>query len=187
MKARFSSWKDVFVEREFHAIVVLMTTQKTKNKRKKRDEDCRQWGDHSDYLVCVHEILREQQDSCLYFVMEHMAGGSLHDYIVEKSEWKSSLSRSPVLARNYKTKHQRAFDDSETHSILFQAFRGLCHVHSLGVAHRDIKPENILLDGKKAKLADFSLARPILLEKGNHRCQTRGESCASFWKARDHS
>ena len=189
LKARFSSWKDVLVEREFHAIVVLMTTtRRTKKNQKKRDEDCRQWGEHSDYLVHVHEIIREQQDSCLYFVMEHMAGGSLHDYIVEKSKWNSSLSsRSPVLTRNCKTKHDRAFDDSETRSILFQVFRGLCHIHSLGIAHRDIKPENILLDGKTAKLADFSLARPILLEKGNRCCQTGGESCASFCYAGNHS
>ena len=178
-------------EREFQAIVVLMTTTrrtKQKQKQKKRDEECRQWGEHSDYLVSVQEILREQQDSCLYFVMEHMAGGSLHDYIVEKSEWNSSLSsRSSVLARNYKTKHDRAFDDSEIRLILFQVFRGLCHIHSLGIAHRDIKPENILLDGKTAKLADFSLARPILLEQGKRCCQTAGEGCASFCNAGNHS
>ena len=138
------------MDREFNAIVVLGEKKKQKQNRSSDNE-----MDHSDYVVRTIDICRENDD-CLYFVMELMAGGSLHDYIIEKSQW---LTQSPKPVRDRSGRYK--FDESETRSILFQAFRGLCHVHTMGFLHRDIKPENILLNGRNAKLSDFSLARPI--------------------------
>jgi len=170
LKQRFSSWKDVLNEREFQAMVALTTNQTEKNYARvttEKDEDHQNWNhSHEHYLVRVNEILREQNSS-LYFVMEHMGSGSLHDYISQKS--RQALSRSHSEQNdNY------VFDNSEIRSILFQAFRGLCHVHWKGLVHRDIKPENILLEGRKVKLADFSLARPITAK--SIRCPTTGNN-----------
>ena len=157
-------------EREFQAMVALATNQTTKNHARvttKKEKDHQNWNhSHSHYLVRVYEILREQNSS-LYFVMEHMGSGSLHDYISQKSRQALSRSHSD-LNDNY------VFDNSEIRLILFQAFRGLCHVHMKGLVHRDIKPENILLEGRKVKLADFSLARPITAK--GIRCPNTGNN-----------
>ncbi len=141
--------------------MVALTTKQTntdhgKETAGKRNKEETWNHSHSHYLVSVYEIVRER-DSSLYFVMEHMGGGSLYDYILEKSRQKSSRS---LVNRSEKSRGY-VFSNSEARLLLFQAFRGLCHVHSRGIVHRDIKPENILLEGTNAKLADFSLARPI--------------------------
>jgi len=79
------------MDREFNAIVVLGEKKKQKQNRSSNNE-----MDHSDYVVRTIDICRENDD-CLYFVMELMAGGSLHDYIIEKSQW---LTQSPKPVRD---------------------------------------------------------------------------------------
>jgi len=48
---------------------------------------------------------------------------------------------------------------------MYQLFRSLLYIHSLGVCHRDIKPQNLLLDPNSGvlKLCDFGSAK-ILVE-----------------------
>lgn len=47
---------------------------------------------------------------------------------------------------------------------MYQLFRSLAYIHSLGVCHRDIKPQNLLLDSETAvlKLCDFGSAKQLL-------------------------
>jgi serine/threonine-protein kinase len=71
-----------------------------------------------------------------YIVMELVRGGSLRRYL------------------------RRGGDPAEVLGILADLARGLAHAHAHGVVLRDVKPENILLTrGRRAKVADFGLAR----------------------------
>lgn len=51
--------------------------------------------------------------------------------------------------------------------ILYQLFKGLSYLHSLGVCHRDIKPENVLLKGSAAVICDFGSAKVLSPNEAN--------------------
>lgn len=51
--------------------------------------------------------------------------------------------------------------------ILYQLFKGLSYLHSLGVCHRDIKPENVLLKGSAAVICDFGSAKVLSSNEDN--------------------
>jgi glycogen synthase kinase 3 beta len=55
----------------------------------------------------------------------------------------------------------------EAKIILYQIFKGLSYLHSLGVCHRDIKPENILLKGSAAAICDFGSAKLLNSSEAN--------------------
>lgn len=52
---------------------------------------------------------------------------------------------------------------------MYQLFRSLAYIHSLGICHRDIKPQNLLLDPETAvlKLCDFGSAKQLLQGEPN--------------------
>ncbi|KAG7352003.1 serine/threonine protein kinase [Nitzschia inconspicua] len=141
LKRKFSSWIEVKQQREVRALKDLSASSFL----------CRRG---SDYIVQVYDIAREK-DSKLYFVMEYMEKGTLHQYLgdMAKESRKMSIaqqSAAPVIP------------ETKIRSIISQCLQGLCHVHSRGYMHRDIKPENILMGGDGlVKLADFSLARQL--------------------------
>ena len=47
---------------------------------------------------------------------------------------------------------------------MYQLFRSLAYIHSLGICHRDIKPQNLLLDPTTGvlKLCDFGSAKILV-------------------------
>lgn len=84
----------------------------------------------------LYDVL--ETETKLYMVLEHVKGGELFDYIVERGR----LPREEAL------------------KMIAQIIMALeeCHAHS--VCHRDLKPENLLLDSdKNIKVADFGMAQ----------------------------
>ena len=84
-------------------------------------------------IVAVHDFGQEGDES--YLVMEYVAGGT--------------LSKKLPMAR------EKAIP------LLIQVCDALAYAHQHGVVHRDIKPDNILLDGDRAKVSDFGIARIV--------------------------
>lgn len=52
---------------------------------------------------------------------------------------------------------------------MYQLFRSLAYIHSLGICHRDIKPQNLLLDPNTGvlKLCDFGSAKHLVKGEPN--------------------
>jgi serine/threonine protein kinase len=95
-----------------------------------------------------------------FYVMEHLAGGSLKRYYV----------------KNRHGQRQACFGYREAMRWAIQLSSALAHMHSrtTPVVHRDIKLENVLLTSTNTaeasiKLADFGLAVNLANRK---RCQT---------------
>lgn len=78
-----------------------------------------------------------------YFVMEFLAGGTLHEAV-----------------QDHEISGERAL------RLLAQVGEALHFAHSRGLVHRDVKPSNVMIDGERAKLTDFDLVRDTDLTGG---------------------
>ncbi len=73
-----------------------------------------------------------------------------------------------VVSRHY-SKAKQAIPALFCKVYMYQLFRSLAYIHSLGVCHRDIKPQNLLLDpvSGRVKLCDFGSAKVLIAGKPN--------------------
>lgn len=56
--------------------------------------------------------------------------------------------------------------EEEQKAFLSMMFRGVAHIHSIGLMHRDLKPDNLLVgDGGVLKIGDFGLCRLVQRDK----------------------
>ncbi|XP_045773927.1 glycogen synthase kinase-3 beta-like isoform X1 [Maniola jurtina] len=72
------------------------------------------------------------------------------------------------VARHY-SKDEQTIPISFIKLYMYQLFRSLAYIHSLGICHRDIKPQNLLLDPKTGvlKLCDFGSAKHLVRGEPN--------------------
>ncbi|CRK97233.1 CLUMA_CG010629, isoform A [Clunio marinus] len=72
------------------------------------------------------------------------------------------------VARQY-AKNKQTIPINFIRLYMYQLFRSLAYIHSLGICHRDIKPQNLLLDPETAvlKLCDFGSAKQLLQGEPN--------------------
>ena len=89
------------------------------------------------YVVPV--VASGEADGSLYLVMEHVDGPDLR----------------AVLRREGRLEPDRALE------LLGKVADALDAAHAAGLIHRDVKPANILIDGDRAVVCDFGLARHV--------------------------
>lgn len=72
------------------------------------------------------------------------------------------------VARHY-SKSKQTIPISFIKLYMYQLFRSLAYIHSLGICHRDIKPQNLLLDPDSGvlKLCDFGSAKHLVKGEPN--------------------
>jgi serine/threonine protein kinase len=87
-------------------------------------------------IVRVMDLIEENESAA--FVMEHIEGRTLRDYLQEKGKLK----------------------DNEIKHLFGQMLEAVGYVHEKGLIHRDIKPSNFMLDERgNIKLLDFGIAK----------------------------
>ena len=89
-------------------------------------------------IVTVHDIGQDDSTGTSFIAMEYVEGHNLKE----------------VLAQG------RPLTFGQIGEIIAQIADGLDFAHSKGIVHRDVKPANIiLLDGGRAKITDFGIAK----------------------------
>lgn len=89
-------------------------------------------------IVTVHDIGQDEPSGMSFIAMEYVEGANLKE----------------VLSQGRPLSFEQAAD------IVAQVAEGLDFAHSKGIVHRDVKPANIiLLDGNRAKITDFGIAK----------------------------
>jgi serine/threonine protein kinase len=89
-------------------------------------------------IVTVHDIGQDESSNMSFIAMEYVEGDNLKE----------------VLAQGRPLSFEQAAD------IIAQVAEGLDFAHAKGIVHRDVKPANIiLLEGNRAKITDFGIAK----------------------------
>ena len=95
--------------------------------------------EHGPNVLPVYDV--GDEDGLLYLVMPLVNGGTLKDRLVEG--------------------HGQPWSAKQALGLAQQVLAALEYAHARGFIHRDVKPSNILLEGDRAYLADFGIAKVL--------------------------
>jgi serine/threonine protein kinase/outer membrane protein assembly factor BamD (BamD/ComL family) len=102
-------------------------------------------------IVTVHDIGQDEESGMTFIAMEYVEGQNIKE----------------ILAQG------RALTFDQIGDIIAQVAEALDFAHSKGIVHRDVKPANIiLLDGGRAKITDFGIAK---IASGTANLTTTGQ------------
>ncbi len=89
-------------------------------------------------IVTVHDIGQDEPSGMSFIAMEFVEGNNLKEVLVQG----------------------RPLSFEQAADVIAQVAEGLDFAHAKGIVHRDVKPANIiLLDGNRAKITDFGIAK----------------------------
>lgn len=128
-------------------------------------------------LVAIKKVLQDKRfknrELQIMRRLEHCNIVKLKYFFYSSGEKKDEVYLNLVLeyipetvykvARQY-AKNKQTIPINFIRLYMYQLFRSLAYIHSLGICHRDIKPQNLLLDPETAvlKLCDFGSAKQLL-------------------------
>ncbi|CAM9553205.1 unnamed protein product, partial [Choristocarpus tenellus] len=115
--------------------------------------------EESPYVVRLLDVVEHQTIPCV-IVTEFLPGGNLRTFL-NNASWESG------------------YITNDGKRIILDVVGGMKFIHANEIVHGDLKCQNILLDGKKrAKVADFGLARVVKITRRSRQEKTRGRSAA---------
>lgn len=128
-------------------------------------------------LVAIKKVLQDKRfknrELQIMRRLEHCNIVKLKYFFYSSGEKKDEVYLNLVLeyipetvykVARYYAKNKQTIPINFIRLYMYQLFRSLAYIHSLGICHRDIKPQNLLLDPETAvlKLCDFGSAKQLL-------------------------
>jgi tetratricopeptide (TPR) repeat protein/predicted Ser/Thr protein kinase len=116
-------------------------------------------GDEDETNEFQQRFVREAQAAG---ILNHPAIVTVFDIGVDEASGVSFIAMEYVEGQNLKEvlAQGRPFTFQQTADIIAQVAEALDFAHAKGIVHRDVKPANIiLLDGTRAKIMDFGIAK----------------------------
>jgi glycogen synthase kinase 3 beta len=133
-------------------------------------------------LVAIKKVLQDKRfknrELQIMLRLEHQNIVKLKYYFYSSGDKKDEVFLNLVLeyipetvyrvARHH-SKNKQTIAISFIKLYMYQLFRSLAYIHSLGICHRDIKPQNLLLDPETGvlKLCDFGSAKLLIAGEPN--------------------
>ncbi|VDN55876.1 unnamed protein product [Dracunculus medinensis] len=142
-------------------------------------------------LVAIKKVLQDKRfknrELQIMRKLEHQNIVKLKYFFYSSGEKKDDLYLNLIqeyvpetiyrIARHYSKQRQVipliyikvGFSSHDYLLYIYQLFRALAYIHSLGICHRDIKPQNLLLDPETCilKLCDFGSAKNLIRGEPN--------------------